>query len=68
MLQVILIWIVALCLSCHADEIDYQALSESIHGTGIYTTSDHSRAQNRLNSFARDFQSGDKRVLAERAD
>lgn len=65
MLRLVLIFAIALCLAAHAD---FQSDWEEIHGDGVYTTSDHSKAQNRLNSFAKDFSSGDLRVVAERTN
>lgn len=65
MLKLIVVLAVALCLAAHAD---FQSDFQELHGSGIYTTSDHSKASNRLRSFERDFATGDKSRLAERVN
>lgn len=62
MLKLVFVFFIALVLAAHGDDWT------EIHGSGIYTTSDHSKAQNRLRSFEKDFVSGDMRVIAERTN
>jgi len=62
MKKLIAILFCALCLAAHAD--DYT----EIHGTGIYSTSDHSRADAHRERLKKEFEREGLTAMAERTD